>query len=104
VLLDVLVQDEAQVALASDEHPIRTLGPNGAHEALRVRVHPRSLWRTPDDLDADSGEHGVEGVGELRVAVPDQVGEAVPGVLKTSGQFAGELGGPGGGGVLGDPE
>jgi len=103
-VLDELLQDAAQVAWAGDEHAVGALVAYGAHEALRVRVHPRGLWRGLDDLDADRTKHGVEGVGELRVAVPDQVGEAVPGVFEGPRQFAGELGGPGGGGVLGDPE
>ena len=54
--------------------------------------------------DTDRAEHGVEGGGELRVPVPDQVSEPVTGLLKLTGEIAGELGRPLACGVCRDAE
>jgi hypothetical protein len=40
-----------------------------------VRVAVGATWRDLDHGDAFAGEHGVEGGGELRVPVADEVGE-----------------------------
>ena len=92
VVLEVFGQDTVQVSWAGDEHAVGAFGPHGAHEALGVRVHPRGLRRGLDHVDPDRGEDGVERVGELRVAVPDQVCEPVPRLVELPGQFPGELG------------
>ena len=55
-------------------------------------------------LDVDGGEDGVEGGGELGVAVADQEPEASTGVVEVHEQVAGLLGEPGSGGVGGDAE
>jgi len=54
--------------------------------------------------DTDRAEHGVEGGGELRVSVPDQVSEPVTGLLELTGEIAGELGRPLACGVCRDAE
>ena len=54
--------------------------------------------------DTDRAEYGVEGGGELRVPVPDQVSEPVTGLLKLTGEIAGELGRPLACGVCRDAE
>ena len=57
-------------------------------------LHPRSLRRGGPHADSGRGEHGVGSGGELRIRVPDQVGEPVTGLLELAGEVAGELGGP----------
>ena len=69
-----------------------------------IAFHPRGLRGGEHRGDARGGEHGIEGVGELRVPVPDQVGAPGPGLGKVGSEVAGELGGPGGGGVPGDAQ
>ena len=55
-------------------------------------------------LDVDGGEDGVEGGGELAVAVADEEPEAPVGVVEVHEQVAGQLGEPGSGRVGGDAE
>ena len=52
----------------------------------------------------DGGDHGVEGGGELAVAVADQEPEAPVGVVEVHEQVAGLLGQPGSGRVGGDAQ
>lgn len=92
VVLDVGVQDRLKVPFAGDEHPVGAFGPDGFHPALGEGAHPWCLWCGFQDLDADRGEHGVEGVGEAAVAVADQVSEPVAFVFEIGGESAGELG------------
>ena len=77
-----------------DEHPVSALGADGAHEAFRIGIHPRSLRRGGQHADSDRAEHGVEGGGELRIPIPDQVGEPVTGFFELTGEVADELDGP----------
>ena len=56
------------------------------------------MMRTP------SGEDGVEGGGELGVAIADKEPEAAAGVVEIHDEVAGLLGQPGAGRVGGDPE
>jgi hypothetical protein len=71
----VAVKDGPQVAVPEDQHAVGAFGSGGEQEPLRVSVHLRGLRGRFLDLDALAGEHGVESVGELRVAVPDEVTE-----------------------------
>jgi len=64
----------------------------------------RGARRCLEDLDVDGGEHGVEGGGELAVAVADQEPEASVGVVEVHEQVAGLLGQPGSGRVRGDAQ
>lgn len=57
-----------------------------------------------EHLDPGSREHGVEGAGELGVAVPDEEPEAFAGVVEVHREVAGLLGQPGAGRVSGDGE
>ena len=50
------------------------------------------------------GAHGVEGRGELGVAVADQEPEATAGLIEIHAEVAGQLGEPRSGGVGGDAE
>jgi hypothetical protein len=61
--------DCRQVRFAGDEHPISALPPGGAHPALSEGVCAWGLRRRLDHLHARRGEYGVEGGGELGIAV-----------------------------------
>ncbi|MEV7189403.1 hypothetical protein [Kitasatospora sp. NPDC093102] len=85
------------MASLGQEEPVGALLPHGAYESFRVRVAVGAAGRNPGDRDALAGEDGVEGRGELRVTVPDQVGEVGSAVAELPEQLASLLGGSGGG-------
>ena len=64
------------------------------------------IWevRHLDDADVERGEHGVEGCGELGVAIADEEPESPAGVVEVHGEVAGQLGQPRSGRVRGDAE
>ena len=72
VVLDVLGEDCLEVTAAEDEHPVEALAPDGADDALADGVGTRCLDRGSDDPDGVGGEDGVEGGGELGVAIADE--------------------------------
>lgn len=76
--------------------------PRPGHASLRVRVAVGAVRRDLRDGDAFAGEHGVEGGGELRIAVTDQVGEVGGPVAELPQQVSGLLSGPDGCGTGGD--
>src|SRR3954449_9180499 len=80
VVRDELSQDGQQVPRVVDQHPVQTLPPYSTHPAFGVRVRPRRLRWTTEDLDAFAGEHLVENVGVFGVPVADQEPE-LPGPL-----------------------
>src|SRR5215470_17881783 len=82
IVLDVLTQDQPQVPLAGDQHPVQALTPGAGNPPFRDRVRTRRLNRCLDDPHANSGEHRVERRGELGVPVPDQELEAVSMLLE----------------------
>ena len=92
------------MSLVDDQDAVEEFAADGADEAFGDRVGPRRAHRCPDDLDVDGGEDGVEGRGELGVAVADQEPEAPAGVVEVHGQVAGLLGQPRAGRVRGDAE
>ena len=98
VVLEVLAQDALEVALVADQEPVEALGADGADEALGVGVRDGRADRRLDDADPFAREHGVEGGGELAVAVSDQ--EPERGESRVQGEVAGLLGNPGAGRVL----
>ena len=55
-------------------------------------------------MRTSSGEHGVEGGGELGVAVPDEEPEVAASVVEVHEQVAGLLGQPDSGALSGDTE
>ena len=61
-------------------------------------------YRCLDDADVDCGEDGVEGGGELGVAVADEEPKATTGIVEVHEEIAGLLGLPGSGRVGGDAE
>ena len=60
------------MGLADDQDSVEEFVADGADEAFGDRVRPRCRHRRVDDGDVDGGEDGVEGWGELAVAVADQ--------------------------------
>jgi hypothetical protein len=101
---DVLAQDQLQVPLARDQHPVQALAPGAGYPPLRDRVRPWRPDRGPDDPHADRSEHRVERSGELGVPVTDQELEAVSAALEVHQEVAGLLGHPLTRGVGGDPD
>jgi hypothetical protein len=113
VVLFVLGERCCGVPLIGDQDPVEEFAANGADEAFGDRVGPRCLNRRLDHVDADRGEDGVEGGGELGVAIPDEEPEAAAGVVEIHDEVASQLGEPGAGdtkdvhtpgGVLDDEE
>jgi YVTN family beta-propeller protein len=72
VMVEVLVQDLDQVALAEDDQPVQTLSPQGAQYPLAGGICAGSAEWGSGDPDAGSGEDRVEVRVVLRVAVADQ--------------------------------
>ena len=80
--------------MARDEDPVGTFGAHGADESFDIAVHCWRLRRAHHDLHANRVEHRVECGGELRVPIPDQVGDTTPGLFGLVGEVAGQLGRP----------
>ena len=80
VVLDVLLQHDRQVAWSGDQQVVEAFAAQRADEALGDRVRPRCPDWGADD--ADVGEHGVDGVGELGIAVADQEPELLGAVTE----------------------
>jgi hypothetical protein len=94
IVLDVLTQDQPQVPLAGDQHPVQALALGTGNPPLRDRVRPRRLDRRPDDPDSGCREHGVERRGELGIPVPDQELQAISLIPEAHQKIAGLLGHP----------
>jgi hypothetical protein len=67
-----LTQYGCGVSLVDDREPVEEFVADGLDEALGDRVGPRCPHWCADDLDIDGDEYGVEGGGELGVAVADR--------------------------------
>jgi len=92
------------VSLIDDQKAVEEFAADRSDEALGDRVCPwRPRWRL-DDLDAGRGEDGIEGGGELAVAVADEEPEVLVGVVEVHQQVAGLLGEPRWGRMCGDAE
>ena len=72
VVLKVVVQHPAQVVLVNDQQQVEELPAQAAGDPFSDGVRSGRLRRAGENRDALSGEHGVEGPGELARAVPDQ--------------------------------
>ena len=85
-----------------DQYAVQEFAAELSDESFADRVRARCLRRTFKDADVCVGEDGVEGAGELGVAVADEefVGCALVGEVHE--RVAGGLGGPFAGGVRGD--
>ena len=73
-----LVQHGSGVSFIDDQDSVEEFAADGADEALGDRVRPRCPHRRLDDAGVEGGEDGVEGGGELGVAVADEEPEARP--------------------------
>jgi hypothetical protein len=71
VVLEVLVEDSAEVALVADQEPVEALCSDGADEALGVGVRDGRVGRRLDDPDPFAREDGVDDERELAVAITD---------------------------------
>jgi len=100
IVRKVAGQGAAQVPFAEDEDVIETLAPDRADEPLRERVLPRAVRRRQDFTDAHALHALAERVAVDRVAIAEEVGRG--GVVREGVHDL--LGGPGGGGMLGDVE
>ena len=60
------------VSATEDEHPVETLGADGADEAFCVGIRLRRTHGRADDSNAFAAEYLVEGTGELAVSIVDQ--------------------------------
>ena len=90
------------MTLVHDQDTVEELAPDRADESLGDRVGPRRSHRRLDDSNVNCREDGVEGGGELGVAIADQEPATSTGILEIHDQVAGLLGQPGCGGMGGD--
>jgi len=67
VVLEITRQDSLQMPTVADQRPIQTLGTDGAHPPLGIRVGSRHPRLDLDCLDARRAEHRVERSRELGV-------------------------------------
>lgn len=104
VMVRVLLKHGRSMPPVDDQEAVEELAAEGVDEAFGDRVRPRRPHRRPDDPDVDRGEHGVEGRGELGVAVADEEPEPPTSVLEIHQQVARLLAQPGGRGMGGDTE
>ncbi len=72
VMRQILGQDLAQVVLTDDKQPAGEFPVQGADHPFADGVRSGCLRRAGENPRACCGEHGVEGVGELARAIPDQ--------------------------------
>ena len=82
------------MARAGDQQVIEAFAAQRADEAFGDRIGPRCSNWGADDADVGAGEDGVEGGGELRIAVADQEPELLGAVAEVDQQVAGLLGDP----------
>ena len=100
----VLLQHDAQMSLPGDEHPVGAFGPGGEDPALREGIRSWALGRDLEGFDAFAGEHRVEGVGELAVAVADQEAQMACPLPEIGDEISGQLRRPGRGWMRGDAQ
>jgi hypothetical protein len=68
----VLGQYLFEVAPVADQYSVEQLAADGADPSFGARIRPGRSYRCAQDSDAFAGENGIEGVGELAIAIPDQ--------------------------------
>ena len=99
VVIHVFGEEDVDMAAAEDEEPVQALPTDGADKPLGDRVGARRPDGRLDDPDPFSGEDGVEGGGELGVAISDQeLGQRRP-FLQLVAEIAGLLGDPAADGI-----
>jgi hypothetical protein len=72
VVLEVVDEDPAEVALVVDEDPVEALAADRADDAFGVGVRDRRAHRRQDHPDSFAREDLVENARERRVVVTDQ--------------------------------
>ena len=72
VMIDVGLDDPFEIVPRHDQHPIKTLGPDGAHPASRDGVYLRCPDRRLNDLTPLAPEHLIERRCELVVPISDE--------------------------------
>jgi hypothetical protein len=72
---DVLPKRLRQVAWSGDPQVVEAFAAQRPDDALGHRVRARCADGGAENADVGAGEHGVEGGGELGIAVPDQESE-----------------------------
>ncbi len=102
-VLEILTQDDVEVAWSGDQEVVEAFPAQGADEAFRESVRPRCPHRGADDADIGTGEDRVERGGELAIPVTDQEPEPLGALAEVHQEVAGLLGHPVPGGVGGDP-
>jgi hypothetical protein len=60
VVPDILGQDQPQMPLAEDQHPVGDLGPGGEHEPFRISIRARAPERDLHRFDTCSGQDRVK--------------------------------------------
>jgi hypothetical protein len=71
-VVNILSQDAAKMSLPKDQHPVEAFLAHGANPAFGKGMRVQRLNRRADDADRLRFEHGIEGSGELHVAVVDK--------------------------------
>lgn len=71
VVLEVLVEESAELVLVPDQCSVEEFVADGSNPALGERVGVRRTWWGGDHVGAGSGEDVVEGSGELASAIAD---------------------------------
>jgi hypothetical protein len=99
----VLGQDQLQVSLTEDQHPVCDLRPGGQYEPFGIGVRPGALGRDLHGLDTGAGQGRIERCGELPGPVADQEPEARGAITEIHREVADLLRGPGPVRVRGDP-
>jgi hypothetical protein len=90
----VLAKYGRGVAPIDDEDAVEEFASDGADEAFGNGVGPGRPHGRPDDLDAVAGEDGVEGRGELGIAIADEELEPPASLVEVHGQVASKLSQP----------
>jgi hypothetical protein len=84
----------AGVGLAEQQDVVGAFRSDSPNPAFRPAVRSRPAWRGSHDVDAFGGEHGVEGLGEVRAAVADEEPEVPDPALERGHEITGLLGNP----------
>src|SRR5882724_1429263 len=100
IVRGVVGQDAAKVAFAQNEDMIETFAPDRADESLGERVLPRAVGRGQHFMDPQALHSVLERVTVDAVAIAEEIERRA--VLRERVDEL--LGGPGGGGMLGDVE
>jgi hypothetical protein len=87
-------QHFSKMALTTDQHPVRAVGPDGPYPAFGLGVRPGRSRRSLHDPHAFAGKRLVERGSELAVTIPDEEPERADPVREVHDQIAGLLGCP----------